>query len=247
MPARTAKTRKMSGMYGIYETDGFPYESMWLNCLCMSWYHPASAEESRRRDLMPTRPFVKRNLIRLGASRDGRHFYYVGDRSPFIDLGSEDSWKPHYLRMANVDTVGGPLVKDDELWFYYIGQNTDGSKGTWQQKSGLAILRRDGFASLNAGEEAGIVITRPLVFEGEGKLFVNADVGTNGYVRVSVVAEDGSAIEGFGDEDCRAVCEDSTRSRVGWGSNETLARLKDRYVRLAFHLTNAKLYSFWIE
>ncbi|MDP6057503.1 MAG: hypothetical protein QGH33_01360, partial [Pirellulaceae bacterium] len=189
---------KQSGMWGIYEADGFPYESMWLNPFSMTWYHPASREESRRHNLMPTRPFVKRNRIHLAGSRDGRHFYYLGDRRPFIDWGPEGSWKPHYLRMTNVDTVGGPLVKNDELWFYYVGWNIDGSKGTWQQKTGLTILRRDGFASLNAGEEAGVVITRPLVFEGEGKLFVNADVGTNGCVRASVVAEDGSAIDGFG-------------------------------------------------
>ena len=238
---------KMPGMYGVYATDGFPYESMWLNHFTMSWYHPASEEEIRTHRLMPTRPYIKRNRIRLAGSRDGRHFYYLGNRSPFIDLGPEDSWKPHYLGMANVDTVGGPLVKDDELWFYYIGQNTDGFKGGWQQMTGLAILRRDGFASLNAGEETGIVITRPLIFEGEGKLFVNADVAANGRVRVSVVAEDGSPIEGFGEDDCQAISDDSTRSRVGWGCGETLAGLKDRYVRLAFHLCNAKLYSFWIE
>ena len=238
---------KQPGMWGIYEADGFPYESMWLNPFSMTWYHPATREESRKRNLMPSRPFVKRNRIHLAGSRDGRHWYYLGDRRPFIDWGPEGSWKPHYLRMTNVDTVGGPLVKDDELWFYYMGQNIDGPKGTWQSFTGLTILRRDGFASLNAGDESGIVITRPLVFEGEGKLFVNADVGANGYVRASVVAEDGSAIEGFCEDDCRAVCTDLTRSRVGWGGNATLATLKDRYVRLAFHLENAKLYSFWIE
>ena len=55
------------------------------------------------------------------------------------------------------------------------------------------------------------------------------------------------AVEGFNEKDCQAVCADSTRIRVGWGGHETLAGLKDRSVRLAFHLTNAKLYSFWIE
>jgi hypothetical protein len=238
---------KQSGMWGIYEADGFPYESMWLNPFSMTWYHPASREESRRRNLMPTRPFTKRNRIHLAGSRDGRHFYYLGDRRPFIDWGPEDSWKPHYLRMTNAVTIGGPIVKDDELWFYYLGQNIDGSKGDWQQKTGLAILRRDGFASLNAGDEAGVVITRPLVFEGEGKLFVNADVATNGQICASVVAEDGSAIEGFSEKDCQIVCTDSTRNRIGWGCNETLSGFKDRYIRLVFHLRRAKFYSFWIE
>ena len=238
---------KMPGMYGIYEASGFPYESMWLNCFSMSWYIPVSREESRKRDLMPTRPYIKRNWIRLAGSRDGRHFYYLGERRPFIDLGSEDSWKSHYLRMVNLHTVGGPVLKNDELWFYYRGGVTDALKTLWVQSTGVAILRRDGFASLNAGDEAGVVITRPLVFEGEGKLFVNANVATNGYVRASVMAEDGSAIDGFGEDDCQAICADSTRSRVGWSRNETLAELKDRYVRLSLHLRNAKLYSFWIE
>ena len=139
------------------------------------------------------------------------------------------------------------MLKNDELWFYYRGSDTDGLKTLWVQSTGVAILRRDGFASLNAGDEAGVVITRPLVFEGEGKLFVNADVATTGYVRASVMAEDGSAIDGFGEDDCQAICADSTRSRVGWSRNETLAELKDRYVRLSLHLRNAKLYSFWIE
>ena len=123
----------------------------------------------------------------------------------------------------------------------------DGPKSTWRIKAGVLTLRRDGFASLNADQETGVVITRPLVFEGEGKLFVNADMDRNGQVGASVVAEDGSAIEGYGEDDCRPVCEDSTRSPVGYGENETLAGLKDRYVRLAFHLKNAKLYSFWNE
>ena len=171
----------------------------------------------------------------------------MGDRQSFIDYGPEERGKPYCIRLGNQHTVGGPLLKDDRLWFYGHGTMGDGPKGDWRIKTGVLTVRRDGFASLNAGEEAGIVITRPLVFEGEGKLFVNADVAANGHVRASVVAEDGSAIDGFGEEDCRAVCADSTRSRVGWGSNETLAMLKDRYVRLAFHLTNAKLYSFWIE
>jgi hypothetical protein len=200
-----------------------------------------------QRKLMPSRPYTKRNRIRLAASRDGRHWHYLGNRSPFIDLGPEVSWKPHYLRMANRHTVGGPVLKADELWFYYRGNNSDGPKTDWTFSMGAAILRRDGFASLNATEQPGVVITRPLVFEGEGRLFVNADVATNGQVRASVVAEDGSAIEGFAESDCQAVCADSTRSRVVWSGNETLAKLKDRYIRLAFHLTNAKLYSFWIE
>ena len=86
-----------------------------------------------------------------------------------------------------------------------------------------------------------------MVFEGEGKLFVNAEASGNGHGRASIVAEDGSPIDGFSEDDCRAVSGASTRSRVAWGTNETLAALKGRYLRLAFYLKHARLYSFWIE
>ena len=75
----------------------------------------------------------------------------------------------------------------------------------------------------------------------------NADVGANGQIRALVVAEDGRAIDGFGEDGCRPLCENSTRSRIGWCRNETLSGLKDRYLRLVFHLRCAKLYPFWIE
>ena len=238
---------KMPGMWGIYQADGFTYESMWLNCYSMTCYHPAGIEERKRRNLIPTRPYLKRNWLRLAGSRDGRHWYYLGGRRPFIDLGPVESWKPHYLRMCTRDTVGGPVIRDDELWFYYRGASVDGPKGTWRSGLGVARLRRDGFASCNAGEDAGLLITRPFVFEGDGHLYVNADVARDGYVKVSIVDEEGDPIGGFGEDECRSVVEDSTRSPLHWGRRESLAGLKDRYIRLAFHLRNAKLFSFWIE
>lgn len=238
---------KIPGMHGVYEADGYPYESIWLNNFSMSTWIPMSQEWVQEKNMPANRPYKKRNWIRLATSRDGRHFYYFGDRKPLISLGPEGSWKPHYLRMANLATIGGPIVKDDELWFYYRGGSIDGPKSKWHYATGLATLRRDGFASLNAGDEPGLVITRPIVFEGEGKLFVNADVGKDGCLQVSVIREEGEPVKGFEQKDCQAVSRDSTRIPVGWAGNSSLAKLKDRYVRLAFHLKSAKLYSFWIE
>ena len=235
---------KENGLWGIYESNGFPYESMWLNFLSMTCYHPPTKEVVEAR---PRMPWIKRNWVRLAASRDGRNYYYIGRRQPFIDLGPPESWKPSYLRMVNRDTISGPVVRGDELWFYYRGSMIDGPKSVWTHGLGLATLRRDGFASLEAGADEGMLITRPLVFDGEGRLFVNAEVAHGGCVRAAVLTEEGDEIDGFGRDDCRPVEEDATRSRLGWGRHETLAELKDRYIRLAFHLENAGLYAFWIE
>ncbi len=236
----------LNGMQGVYEADGYPYESMWFNNLSMSTLTPASKEQIRQKALV--QPYIKRNWIRQAASRDGRHWYYFGDRKPFIPLGPEGSWKPGYLRMANLVTTGGPIVNNDELWYYYRGMRNDGPKSTYASSTGIALLRRDGFASLNADDDGGLVITRPLVFEGEGKLHVNAEVSAGGYVRASVVDEDtAEELGSFTEEESAAVAEDTTRAPLRWRERESLGQLKDHYVRLAFHLKSAKLYSFWIE
>ena len=139
-------------------------------------------------------------------------------------------------------------MKDDELWFYYRGSTIDGPKNTWRAALGLATLRRDGFASLNADEDGGLVITRPFIFEGKGDLFVNADVASDGELRVAIVDEDTAGeIEHFAGQDCGPISEDATRIPVQWKQRKSLAELGGRYVRLAFHLRSAKLYSFWIE
>ena len=58
--------------------------------------------------------------------------------------------------------------------------------------TGVAILRRDGFASMDAGEEAGTLTTRPLTFRGK-YLFVNADA-PQGELRAEVLDETGRPI-----------------------------------------------------
>ena len=114
--------------------------------------------------------------------------------------------------------------------------------------TGLATLRRDGFASLNADEEGGLVITRPFIFDGKGDLFVNADVNRGGELRIAVIDEDtAEELDHFGRDDSVAIYEDATRIAVRWTQRKSLAELKGGYVRFAFHLRTAKLYSFWIE
>jgi hypothetical protein len=237
---------KQPGMYGVYQADGFPYESMWLGCLSMSANVPGECPAPPRHPVG-----YKRNWIRLAGSRDGRTWYYLGKRDAFIPNGADDQWDAHYIRTGDV-AAGGPLVKDDEIWFYYFGSyggipgcpGLTLPKSAWRSSLGIGILRRDGFASLNAGANPGHVITRPLVFEGTGELFVNVAVGQGGYVTASVLDEDGATLAGFDEAACSGVRDDRVRGRIGWGK-AGLAVLKGRYVRLAFHVRNAKLYSFW--
>ena len=158
--------------------------------------------------------------------------------------------------MSNSSNSGAPLLQDDKLWFYYYGNyggTTDFSglersdKSRWQFAGGLGTLRRDGFASLNANANPGLVITRPFVFTGEGNLHINADVANGGYVKVAVLEEDASELPAFAEAHCNGITSDTTEGGISWKQRENLGQLKGRYIRMAFHLRQAKLYSFWID
>lgn len=240
------KDAQTFGMYGIYEANGWPYESMWLGCLSMTAYFPH-----------PNTDWItKKNWIVLAGSRDGHTWFYLGDRQPFIPNGPGDSWDAHYIRVSNSSNSGAPLLQDDKLWFYYYGNyggTTEFSglersdKSRWQFAGGLGTLRRDGFASLNANANPGLVITRPFVFSGEGNLHINADVANGGHVKVAVLAEDASELPAFAEANCKGITSDTTEGGISWKQRENLGQLKGRYIRMAFHLRQAKLYSFWID
>ena len=68
-------------------------------------------------------------------------------------------------RSASCVAVGGPIRVGNRLWFYYSDRrhwNRPGSAPSEvDMQMGIATLRVDGFASLNAGEQPGSVVTRP--------------------------------------------------------------------------------------
>ena len=122
----------------IYGQASFCYESMWLGL--MRVYHRNRAKS------------YKQTTIELTASRDGRHFTRVGKREEVIPLGKPDDWDAHY------HTAVAPILVGQELWIYYgstiMGENSGINQ---HHQIGLAKLRRDGFVSMNAGGEIGIV------------------------------------------------------------------------------------------
>ncbi len=103
-------------------------------------------------------------------------------------------------------------------------------------------LRTDGLASLHAGWRGGELLTRPLVFSGRA-LELNFASSAYGGVRVQVLNEDETAIEGLGLADCREMIGDRVAKTVEW-RNGNLAALAGKPVRLLFALKDADVYSF---
>lgn len=213
----------------LYNLDATPYESLMLGLFSI---HAKVAEGDR----------PKINYVTLGYSRDGFHWARP-DRRPFLDV-SEDKTAWNY---GNVQSAGGGcLVMGDELYFYCSGRNSgrtpdDGTGGS----TGLAILRRDGFASMDAGEQPGTLTSRPVTFTGR-RLFVNADC-RQGSLRVEVLTAEGEPIPEFSLEQAVPLSADATLAAIGWKETTDLSALSGTPVRFRFHLEQGRLYSFWVS
>jgi hypothetical protein len=106
-------------------------------------------------------------------------------------------------------------------------------------------MRRDGFASMDAGDEHGSLTTRVIAFNGE-ELFVNCDA-RDGELRVEVLGDDGKVLAPFENKNCQPIRTNSTCQRVSWNGVRNLAHLKNRPVSLRFHAVNSKLFAFWVS
>lgn len=187
--------------------------------------------------------FPKITELKLGFSRDGFHWARP-DRKAFIAATrKEGDWDRAYLH----GTTGVMVVKDDKLWFPYTGYSgiaPDGTRGMYTGASiGLAWLRRDGFASMNASETGGTLTTRPVAFNGR-HLFVNVDA-PKGSLSVEVLDEAGNVIAPFSKDNCEVLSVDSTKQLVSWKGVENLDSIRGKAVKFRFHLKNGNLYAFW--
>ncbi|MCR6722130.1 MAG: hypothetical protein NVV59_17995 [Chitinophagaceae bacterium] len=221
----------------LYSLNAVAYESIMLGEFYIHLGpHNSVCEEGE---------FPKITELKLGFSRDGFHWHRP-ERTPFIaPTQKEGDWDRAYLHGTN----GVFLVMGDSLWFPYTGYAgvaPDGSKGMYTGASiGMATLRRDGFASMETSGKKGVLLTKPVVFSGS-QLFVNID-NPKGELKVEVLDESGKKIKGFGTAECVPVSTNSTIHKITWKGKESLAELAGKNVRFRFHLSNGKLYSFWVS
>jgi len=217
----------------LYSLSCAPYESLMLGMFAI-WTGPSNEHVHEQGG-------QKRNDILLGFSRDGFHWHRPC-RERFIAC----SWKKGTWNFGNVQPVGGCcLVVGEKLYFYVSGRADDPSGQHGQGTTGLAILRRDGFASLDAGNKSGSMITRPVIFQGI-HLFVNIDC-PKGELKVEVLDRDDKVIEPFTLSNCKAVACDKTLAAVTWRGATDLSAVSGKPVRLRFHLKNGSLYAFWVS
>ena len=231
----------------LYDVNVTPYESLMLGMFAIF--------RGPENDICAAEGVPKTMDLELAYSRDGFHFSRP-DRTPFL----ASSRKTGDWNRAHLHACGGVcLVVHDRIFIYFagfsglspkLGPSDAGSSGLSRRvmyagaSTGLATLRRDGFAGMEAGAGGGMLTTRPVTFKGD-RLFVNVNA-PQGELRVSALDESGDPVEGLTAADCAAVSVDSACAEVKWLSGVNLAARAGRPCRLRFHLQSGQLFSFWV-
>lgn len=210
----------------IYGHLSFCYESMWL-----AFMRVMHTERTKG---------YKQTTLELTASRDGRHWTRVGRRQEILPLGAETEWDTDYH-----DPSWDPILVGDELWIYYRSGRVRRGE-TRRYAIGLAKMRRDGFVSLDAGENPGVVTTRPLTSAGR-RLFINAEVAETGSIRVGLLSRKNEPIEDYSLDDSVTIATGAVKIPVVWTKATEFQLSPGEHVRVEIELKNARLYSFWFE
>lgn len=219
----------------FYIMSGFPYGGQFLGLLSVfklkKIHKSVSAGQS---------PHDGPIHIQLTHSRNAHDWRRFEDRSPIIPLGKPGSFDGGCI----LGVSNPPVIYDDEIWVYYTAINT-GHGATLPPKRitiGRASWRLDGFVSLDAEHEGGVVETVPLKVSGD-RLEINADA-SKGSLSVEVLSADGKPQQDLSKDDCEEIRSDSVRHVVRWNGGKNLKN--SGILRLRFHLKNAGIYSFRI-
>ena len=228
----------------VYNMGVFRYEGLYMGLPAM--YHATGPVLNNSN----TDGF---HLVQLAMSRDLKHWKRLGDREPFIGPSRIGSGA---YDLTQILPPSAPVLRGDELWFYYTGlkyraRNTYVGKfpnGEHIPPSDLdngavclAVLRRDGFISLDGDSNGGYVLTKPLKLDGQ-QLFLNLDTGNTGSAMIELLDISGEVLA-----DSQPISGDKVRLPVPWKNPLDIKAFSQDAVQLKIHLKNASLYAFWTE
>lgn len=166
----------------------------------------------------------------LLTSRDGQR--WTRHPQPFLDRDPRPgTWDHAMAWYADSVTIC-------DLEFIYYGGYSAGHK-VGDREIGLALLRRNGFVSRDAGADGGWLRTPPSLLPGD-TLTVNAAVRDE--LRVRLVDVQGRGLPGYDWADSVPVRGDAVSHQVEWHGGPLLPR--GQAVALEFSLRNAELYGF---
>ena len=192
---------------------------------------------------------------RFLASRDGIAWHRY-DRRPFLQLGmaGESDSKQIFTALGLV-----PALNGREMYLYYSATDRlhgygfnpqsqsidDAGLGPSENQQILtrAVMRRDGFISVRAAYTGGEFTTPLLQFSGV-ELVLNINTSAVGTVRVEILDQMGSPIDGYRLQDCARIHTANEINRVvSWNGRRDVSPLAGQPVRLRFVMHDADLYA----
>ena len=176
------------------------------------------------------------------SSRDGVNFKRWPDAVIPLDAPEDrDGNRSNYIWLGLLDLPGDE--KNYSVYaheaYYQEGRPSRLRRFTW---------RKDGFVSMRATPEGGVVETKLLTFTG-GKLVLNYKTKAphfkyaGGSVQVEILDEKGKPIPGFAKVSGKKMQGDSIEEEVTW-DKAAVGALAGKPIRLRFHMVYADLYSF---
>lgn len=229
----------------VYNMGVFRYEGLFVGLPAM--FHSTGK--------MPNYPNTDGfHVIQLTCSRDLKNWKRLGDRGIFIGPSPVAGGD---FDLTQILPPSRPIVKKDELWFYYTGLKYRGAYryvGTYPDGEMiplegydlargaicLAVLRRDGFVSLDAGATPGTLQTAAFQLP-VGQLHTNAQLQDKGHLIVEVLDEDGRVVG-----KSKPISGDQPQGQVVWVS-EPDGLKAGKSVRLRFTVLRGSLYSYWFS
>ena len=215
----------------VYNMGVFRYESVYIGMPAM-YYATGPSEDGTNTDGF--------HLIQLACSRDLKNWVRLGDRQPFIGPSPPGGGAYDCTGMIGPSNA---VVRGDELWFYYTSakyRRPPAEADTDRIAISLAVLRRDGFISLDADTTTGQVTTKVFPLEGE-RLFVNVATRKTGQLIVEVLDTNGRVMA-----TSTPVTGDHRRVQLNWIQGD-ISDLKGKLASLRFRLRAGSLYSYWLE
>ncbi len=221
----------------FYGCPMIPYESMYIGLL---WIFRADDEDGY---------FLGPVFNELVTSRDAVHWLRSEpDAGPKTGAGARTAGRPRLLDVGPAGTwesgmvYASCIVRDgDRLRLYYTAASNLHDSPPFHGEVGLAFLRKDGFASLDADNKPGTLRTRRLTGL-TGRLHLNYRAW-GGSVRVEVLDDQDKVVPGYAADDCRPLQRDEVDAVVAWRDRAELPSTGGA-LRLRFLLDKASLFSF---
>ncbi|MBL9201665.1 MAG: hypothetical protein JNL39_14235 [Opitutaceae bacterium] len=182
----------------------------------------------------------------LMTSRDGEN-WSRHPRPVWLGVGAY----PGGLDVHQTYMAHGMVRRGDEIWMYAYNTeeyHSGGRFGPFRRAIHRTVQRLDRFVAAESPyDRAGTLVSRPLTFTGK-KLVLNADTSATGFIQVGLRRADGTAIPGFGVDDCVYVSGNELRHVVEWlGRGTDVSALAGQPVQLVIRTRGSRLVALQFE